>query len=143
VIDANIALRALAPKGHETELLRLEEWRRAGVQIFAPDLWLAETVSALRSLVFQGVLKKDEGSQAIGNLFRLQVQVIPFDQKLYESAFLWAERLGQSKSYDACYLALSERIQKEQGGVVEFWTTDERLANRARQIGALWVNFLK
>lgn len=140
VVDANITLRTLLPGGNEAELDRFEEWRRAGTSLFAPDFWLTETVSALRSLVYHRVLEREEAFQGIGKLFKLQVQVVPFDQGLYESAFRWAEHLGQSKIYDGCYLALADRLRSDTAGEVEFWTGDGRLANRAGQIGARWVH---
>jgi predicted nucleic acid-binding protein len=52
------------------------------------------------------------------------------------AAYEWAERLGQSKAYEAYdgfYLALAQRLD------VELWTADTRLESRARQIGITWV----
>jgi predicted nucleic acid-binding protein len=70
------------------------------------------------------------------------VQVIPSDLGLCESAFKWAERLGHSKAYDSFYLALAEWLSAERQVLVELWTADERLVNRARQVGAPWVRWV-
>jgi hypothetical protein len=49
---------------------------------------------------------------------------------------IMSNRLGQSKAYDAFYLALAERLK------AEFWTADQRLANGARQLGANWAHWI-
>jgi predicted nucleic acid-binding protein len=46
----------------------------------------------------------------------------------------WAERLGQNKVNDAHYLAASEQLS------AEVWTADQRLANKAGQLGLSWVH---
>lgn len=58
------------------------------------------------------------------------------DLPLARQALAWAERLGQIRAYDAFYLALTE------GEDATLWTGDGRLADRARQLGVEWVQFL-
>ena len=49
------------------------------------------------------------------------------------AAYAWAERLGQSRAYDAQYLAVAE----QEG--LELWTADRRLVRNAEQAGVRWV----
>ena len=105
--------------------------------IAAPDLWLAEIVSAVRKLVFAKLLTQSEGTEALDSLFALGVEIVPSTAERCHRAFEWAERLHQAKAYDGFYLAIAEERQ------AEFWTADLRLANRARQVGAAWVHCLR
>lgn len=63
-------------------------------------------------------------------------EVVPATVERHQSALEWAERLGQARTYDAQYLALAEHL----GSV--FWTADQRLVNRARQLGVEWVRWV-
>jgi predicted nucleic acid-binding protein len=48
----------------------------------------------------------------------------------------WASRLEQSKAYDGFYLAAAGQVG------AELWTADQRLRNRARQLGVSWVHLI-
>jgi predicted nucleic acid-binding protein len=69
-------------------------------------------------------------------LLSIDIELVSLSDALCRSAFEWALRLGQSRAYDAFYLAVAEAQQ------VELWTADRRLANGAHQIGALWVHWI-
>jgi predicted nucleic acid-binding protein len=139
MVDANLAVRAILPVGDVQAIHRFEAWHQAKVQIFAPDLWLIELVSTIRQIQFNHLISDEEARLAIRDIPALRVQVIATDLPLCEAAFEWAERLGQSKAYDGFYLALAERLSAEKGEQVPLWTADERLVNRARQVGVNWV----
>jgi predicted nucleic acid-binding protein len=68
------------------------------------------------------------------DLMALEFQRIAPTLTLHQSALLWAERLGQSKVYDAQYVALAESLS------AEFWTADQRLVNSLRSLGVAWVH---
>ena len=142
VIDANLTVRTVLPLGKGREIEYIEKWHQAKTQILAPDLWYAESVSAIRRIMSLNLITAGEGYQAIKDLFALDVQVIPSDLRLCESAFKWAERLGHSKAHDSFYFALAEWLSAEREVLVELWTADERLVNRARQVGAPWVRWV-
>jgi len=142
VIDANLTVRTVLPLGKGREIEYIEKWHQAKTQILAPDLWYAESVSAIRRIMSLNLITAGEGYQAIKDLFALDVQVIPSDLRLCESAFKWAERLGHSKAHDSFYFALAEWLSAEREVLVELWTADERLVNRARQVDAPWVRWV-
>ena len=138
VVDANVAIGAILPvlSAGVDMLEQFAGWRREGVRLVAPMLWLAVCVSVIRRSVHEQAISPGEGRVAIEDLFALEVETMPLDEKMCRSAFAWAERLGQAKAYDGLYLALAERLG------AEMWTTDERLVREAQQAGVAWVQWI-
>lgn len=137
VIDANIAVKSILT---DTDGLRTF-WEMVDRENFtpcAPRLWLNETTSAVRSLVHQKAISSDDAEDVLRTIQGLNIEIINEDEELCLRALEWAGRLGQSKAYDAFYLALAEKL------VVDFWTADERLYNRCRKdLKLKWVHWLE
>lgn len=53
---------------------------------------------------------------------------------MHRAALLWAERIGQSKVFDAQYLALAESLS------AKFRTADQRLFHSLQALGVNWVH---
>lgn len=137
VVDANIVIRAVLPVEDKAGILeRFASWHQSRRAIYAPGILLPEAVSVIRRGIFDDWITEAEGQVAIEDVFRLGVQIVPSDVGLCQAALAWAARLGQSKAYDGFYLAVAERKD------AELWTADERLRNRARQVGASWVRWV-
>jgi predicted nucleic acid-binding protein len=137
VIDSNLAVWAVLPALSQVDMLaRFAGWQQTGTRLFAPTLWVAESVSVIRGSVFVGDITPEEGLAAINDLFALDVETLPMSAPLCRSALEWAGRLRQRRAYDGFYLALAEELG------AEFWTADQRLANAARQAGAIWVHWI-
>ena len=139
VIDASVAVWVVVPVlgGLKLDLVgKFRDWHTQGLQLMAPSFWLAECTSSIRRGVYAKVITHEEANQAMLDLFSLEVDTLPIDQELCLAALEWAARLGQSRAYDACYLALAERLG------TELWTADSKLANGARQVGADWVRWV-
>jgi predicted nucleic acid-binding protein len=137
VIDANIAVRtALELSANETLVRFWERLAREQITPCAPRLWMSETTSAIRSLLAQKVITADDAEQAVRTIHSLRVEITDEDEELCLRALELAGKLGQSKAYDAIYLALAEKL------VAEFWTADERLANRGKDLKLPWVHSL-
>ncbi|HMD82164.1 MAG TPA: type II toxin-antitoxin system VapC family toxin, partial [Anaerolineales bacterium] len=118
VVDANIAI--------QTALIitaNLEKfWERVDQEQItpcAPRLWLSEVTSAIRFLVSRREITSEEAEDALRTIHGLRVEMINEDEELSLRALELAGKLGQSKAYDAFYLALAEKL------VVDFWTMDE------------------
>lgn len=111
-------------------------WSRDGCILVAPSLWLAETATAIRSLVHQRVVSPAEGARALDQVLGLGVELIPLDSALTRAAYAWSERLGQRRAYDGFYLAAADQLG------AELWTADERLANGAHAAGATWAHWI-
>jgi predicted nucleic acid-binding protein len=136
VIDASIAVWAVVPAVAPFDTLKLiSGWRLKGIRLLSPNLFLAESTSAIRRLVQGGLFSLEEGSTALSDLFDLDVDIIPETGEHCRSAFRWAVRLGQSTAYDGFYLAVAEQNN------AELWTADERLANFAREKSINWVHW--
>ncbi|RPJ51834.1 MAG: PIN domain-containing protein [Methanobacteriota archaeon] len=98
---------------------------------------MSETTSAIRFLISQKEITVDEAEQALRTIHGLHVEIVNEDEELCLRALELAGKLGQAKAYDAIYLALAEKL------VVDFWTADERLANRCRKdLKLSWVHFI-
>jgi predicted nucleic acid-binding protein len=136
VVDANLAVNTalnLSPN-----LARF--WERINqdqITPCAPRLWMSETTSAVRAYLAQKQINLEEAEKALGTIHALRVEIIDEDKALCLRALELAGMLGQSKAYDAFYLAVGEQMQ------AEFWTADERLSNRCRGgLGLGWVHWI-
>lgn len=137
VLDANVAIWLVLPGFAALDVSgAFARWRRERTRLLAPMLWLAECVTAIRTGVYYRAITQQEGERALEDLLGLEVELMPLTASLSRSAFEWSRRLGQSRAYDAFYVALAE----ERG--VGLWTADRRLANAAGQTGAAWVRWI-
>ncbi len=136
VVDANIAVNTATNMTDSLERF----WERIDHEQLtpcAPRLWVSETTSAIRFLLSQKELTPDEAEEAIRTIHGLRVEIVNEDEELSLRALELAGKLGQSKAYDAFYLALAEKL------VAEFWTADERLYNRSQKdLKLSWVHWI-
>ncbi len=138
VIDASVAVWAtvpLVPPDHNRVAVALLQRLNT---IWVPELWVYEVTSATRKLFFaaRSLALPVDAEKILTQALRLPDKFVQADLDLVHAAYRWAERLGQAKAYDAFYLALAERLG------VDFWTGDQRLYRRARQVGADFVRFV-
>jgi len=137
VIDAGVGVaRVLAMSFSPSVRTAWQRWRQDNVSLYAPSLWQYETASAIRKSWAAGLISADEADAGLSTLLNFEVRIIAADGELIRRAIRWAERLQQRVAYDGVYIALSERSG------MDFWTTDQRLANGARQAGADWVHWI-
>ncbi len=136
VVDANIAVKSILSA---TENLNAfwEKVEQENLTPCAPRLWLSETASAIRALVFQKVIAASDAEEVLQTIHGLHIEIINEDEELSLRALEWAGKLSQSKAYDAFYIALAEKL------VADFWTADERLYNQCRKnIKLSWVHWV-
>jgi predicted nucleic acid-binding protein len=137
LIDAGIAVWAVLPIESPIDTLQLiEHWRRKGIRLLAPGLFLSESNSAIRRLVYGGMITADEGEIALNDLLELEIKIIHETEQHCRSASRWARQLDQSKAYDGFYLAVAEQTGSP------FWTADRRLANSALTAKVDWVHWV-
>jgi predicted nucleic acid-binding protein len=108
-------------------------WIRDGVNVCAPRLWLNEVTSVLHKIYKQNLIREEKAVEALDVLLGLSVYLYEADPDSCRKAFAWANRLDQYQTYDGFYMALAEQLD------APFWTTDQRMVNRAHQLGISWV----
>ncbi len=137
VIDANLIAALVLPLPYAEQATRMiGDWQRTGVELLAPTLLGYEVAAILRKAVTAGWLTTDLAVEVVGEIEALDLHSVPPTVELHGRALRWAERLGQSKTYDAHYVALAE----QEGCVL--WTADRRLARGAQEVGAHWVRWM-
>lgn len=137
VIDASVVVNVLLTQDFSVQAERcLDGWKSVGEVLYAPAHWYAEVVSALRFAVFKRKLAPEDADLLVDVLPELGVRVVEPSPVLLKSSLRWAERLGQSKAYDAQYVALAEQYG------AELWSADQRLVNALQSQGAGWVHWI-
>lgn len=137
VIDANICLALFLPLPYSREVeIKIRHWVRIKTGMLAPTLWEYEVVSGLRRAEYQKIISHENAQLALSTVKHLHVEVYPPTFRVHQQALDFSRRLGQSKCYDAQYLALA----RESG--VEFWTADQRLVHQCQGIGIDWVHWI-
>lgn len=135
VIDANATLSLFLRLPYSGKVDRwMQTWQLLEVHLVVPTLWEYECLSGLRRAVTLKIISSQDAEQMATDLLALEFQRVAPTHGLHQAALLWAERLGQSKVYDAQYLALAESLS------AEFWTVDQRLINTLRGLGVEWVH---
>jgi predicted nucleic acid-binding protein len=137
VIDAGLGiLQVIAdPRSGEAENL-WSRWIDEGLEVCAPSLWLHEATSVLHKIYMQHLIREESSQKALEALLSLDLTLYDPTPESCKAAYHWSTRLNQHSAYDGFYLVLAERLD------CTFWTTDQRLANRARQLGVTWVHCL-
>jgi predicted nucleic acid-binding protein len=137
VVDANITLGLFL---HLPYSEKAEQWMLArkgeGSTIAVPLLWEYECLSGLRKALALGNIIAEDAERLVNLLHQLEFRRVSPTPDLHRSALKWAERIGQSKTYDAHYLALAEELG------VDFWTADRKLADAAGRSGAEWIHWI-
>lgn len=133
VVDASFTLRLFTPNEDRQRLLDIVEgWRRDGIAILAPSLYVYEMTSAICKLLHFSKLSPTQADTAFRLTDQFNVQMVEVDSRLVQRAFEWTVRLKRAAAYDSFYLAAAETLG------CELWTADRRLVNAANQP---WVKY--
>lgn len=133
VIDASVVVEFLVELNHTAhadllfgELADLD----STLQLWAPDLLFPESASALRKLALLKAISPRAATTAVDRLGRLPIATTGTAGLLSDA---WKMR-NNVTIYDACYLALAERLD------APFVTADERLVRSRRGKGGQVVS---
>ena len=116
VVDASVLANALADDDVDGDTARRQ--LRAAGDVAAPDVVDVETVSVLRKRWLRQTLTDQRFATAVRHLHELGFERVP-TLGLMQRAF---ELRTNVSAYDACYVALAERLG------CELLTGDQRLA---------------
>jgi len=137
VIDANLTLALFLRLQYTEQAYRLMDHLREWQSVLsAPVLWEYECLSGFHRAVRLGVLRPQEAVEYMNDLLALDIERIAPSVESHQSALRWAERLGQSKAYDAQYVALAEQMG------AELWSADQRLINALKEQGVAWAHWI-
>jgi len=135
VVDANLVVNTALNISDSLEQF-WESLSKAQAIPCAPRLWMSETTSAVRFYLSQELINVEEARQAVQTIHGLRVEILDEDEELCQRALELAGKLGQSKAYDAFYLALAEKLASD------FWTADKRLASCCKDLKLPWVHWV-
>lgn len=137
VLDASVVVPLMVSHPFSQAAERcFRYWKREYYQILSPCFMPVEVVSVLRQAVYGRKLNPQQALEAVDILMAMGIELVMPGSELHQSALRWAERLGQSKAYDAQYIALAE-----QRGA-ELWSADQRLVNALQTQGAGWAHWI-
>lgn len=137
VLDANLAAAVAMPMDYTLQATHLiRNWRAERKRLLAPVLFEYEITTALRRAITLRILTLPEAMEGLDLILGLGVELMPPTRSLSVQALNLAERIGQSKAYDAQYLALASHEN------APFWTADRRLANAAQAAGLGGVHWV-
>ncbi len=125
IVDASVAVKWYLPETGESlvseALALLDKYEREEVRFAVPDLFYAETASAIWKAVRVGRALRAFGDHALILLMQRKFPTVP-TLKLLDNAFQIAADHGRSV-YDSLYVALAVQTNSQ------LITADERLAN--------------
>jgi len=109
VADASVAVKWFIHEDLSDRAQRLFELKlRKQAELWAPDLLLAEFGNVMWKYHQQGRLSKEQVQENVGDLKRLELQLVGIGDLISEAVVL---ALTHSRTvYDALYLALSIRL---------------------------------
>jgi predicted nucleic acid-binding protein len=137
VVDANLIAGLGLPLPYAPLATKIfDQWNGRGEHLIAPMLLAFELTTIVRKGVVGGHLRKERALPVLFQLYQSGVEIVAPTIELHQQALYWAERIGQSKAYDAQYLALASREN------APLWTADRRLASTAQHAGLQWVHWI-
>jgi predicted nucleic acid-binding protein len=134
-VDASFIIRLItAPPPNSFYFALWEQWIATGADIVAPSLLFYEIVNGLYRQVIANNLSPEDAEQLLQAALMFPIRFYQ-DNSLHQRAYSLAQELHLPATYDAHYLALSERLN------AEFWTCDRRLFNTV-QATLSWVRLV-
>lgn len=135
-VDANFVVLLVQATSETSPFIVLwDEWQKQGYQIIAPTLFGYEVTNVFHRMSVAGQILPEEAEQLLEEALNLGITLYG-DKALHERALTSAKTLNLSATYDAHYLALSERFN------AEFYTSDKRLFNSVKDTLS-WIYLVK
>ncbi len=137
VLDASVVVPLMMPHPLSQAAERwIRHWKREYYRLVSPCFMPVEAVSVIRQAVYGGKFNPQHAAQAVDILMAMGIELVMPSGEVLQSALGWAERLGQSKAYDAQYVALAESLN------AELWSADQRLIHALEAQGVSWAHWI-
>jgi predicted nucleic acid-binding protein len=109
VLDASVVVEAVVRLTYPEQAREVFEAAASGanVELWAPDLVLPESASAIRSLVYRGDIDRSEADYAIESIAGMPLLVVG-TRSLIEDAW---KLIDSVTVYDACYAVLARQLR--------------------------------
>ena len=135
-VDANFAVFLVQAASETSPFIVLwDEWQARNAEIIAPTLLSYEITNVFHRMSVAGQILPEEAEQLLEEALNLGITLYG-DKALHERALTLAKNLNLPATYDAHYLALSERFN------AEFYTSDKRLFNSVKET-ITWIHLVK
>ncbi len=131
-VDANMVVRFVVVPSDKAVQACWDRWAATRTALVAPSLLYYEVTNGFHRYRKQGTLSPLAHKSALETAFGLGINLIG-DADLHRRAAQIAQTFNLPATYDAHYVALSERLE------IELWTTDARLVNALQPFGVEWV----
>jgi predicted nucleic acid-binding protein len=131
-VDANMVIRFVVVPGDKAVQECWNRWEAARTALVAPSLLYYEVTNGFHRYRKQGTLSPRALKSALETAFGLGINLLG-DADLHRRATQIAQTFNLPATYDAHYVALSERLG------IELWTTDARLVNALQPFKVDWV----
>jgi predicted nucleic acid-binding protein len=134
-VDTSFVIRLITlPPKNSSYFALWEQWMNSETEIVAPSLLFYEVSNGLHRQAVANLITSKEAEQLLQTALTLSI-TLHQDSSLHLRSRSLAQKFGLPATYDAHYLALSERLN------AEFWTCDRRLFN-AVQSRLPWVHLM-
>jgi predicted nucleic acid-binding protein len=135
-VDANFVVKLINNPSEISPYLKLwDNWEQNQTQIIAPTLLYYEVTNVFYRMQLAKQLLNTEAQESLNNALNLSIQFYG-DRQLHEQAWKIAQQFNLPATYDAHYLALTQRFQ------ADFYTGDKRLFNTVHS-ALSWIHLVE
>lgn len=132
-VDASLVLTLLLPDEYSDRVDALwSGWQREYTTLMAPPLLYVEVTSVIRSAVYFGRIKSEQGDLAFETFCDMSI-VVSARPDLHLISWELARKHNRPRVYDAFYLAVAQT----EG--CDLWTGDRRLSNAVSLPWVRWI----
>lgn len=127
-VDASFVLKLVLPENSDKYVKVWEKWIEEDVEISSSYLLIFEVTSVIRNKVFRGILRDEEGEEALNIILSQNISLHHSDE-ITKRALKMANMFNFPNAYDCFYIATAESLN------CKLWTADEKLFRKTRELG--------
>jgi predicted nucleic acid-binding protein len=133
--DANFIVRLLSDPPNAISYSNLwRQWKSSGDHIIAPTIYCYEVTNVFHRMSLAEQISSEEAEQLLKEALNLGITLYG-DKALHTRALALARSFDLRATYDAHYLALSEKFK------AQFYTSDKKLFNSVKDTLS-WIHLV-